>query len=72
MLEVDASGGGGGTGAVLMQGLHPIAYISRILNTQQQLLSTYEKELLAIFLQYKNGDIICGTDISLSKQITTV
>nr|KYP35812.1 Retrovirus-related Pol polyprotein from transposon 17.6 [Cajanus cajan] len=46
VVEVDASGGG--IGAVLMQDHHPIFYISRILNLQQQSLSTYEKELLAV------------------------
>ena len=45
-VEVDASGLG--LGVVLMQNHHPIAFISRSLNTQQQSLSTYEKELLAI------------------------
>ena len=37
-----------GIGVVLMQDNHPIAFISRSLNVQQQSLSTYEKELLAI------------------------
>ena len=37
-----------GIGAVLMQESHPIAYISRTLKKQQQSLSTYEKELLAM------------------------
>jgi len=46
VVEVDASGLG--LGVVLMQNHHPIAFISRSLNTQQQSLSTYEKELLAI------------------------
>nr|KYP45064.1 TMV resistance protein N [Cajanus cajan] len=46
VLEVDASGQG--VGAVLMQDRHPIAYISRCFNQQQQALSTYEKELLGV------------------------
>ncbi|XP_019414654.1 PREDICTED: uncharacterized protein LOC109326422 [Lupinus angustifolius] len=45
-LEVDASGQG--VGVVLMQNNHPIAFISRMLNQQQQALSTYEKELIAV------------------------
>jgi len=43
IVEVDASSFG--IGVVLM---HPIAFISRTLNLQQQSLSTYEKELLAL------------------------
>ena len=46
VIEVDASGQG--IGVVLMQQHHPIAFISRMLNQQQQALSTYEKELLAV------------------------
>lgn len=46
MVETDASKNG--VGAVLMQDSHPIAYISRSLGPKWQLLSVYEKELLAL------------------------
>lgn len=45
---VEAYASGTGIGVVLMQDNHPIAFISRSLNVQQQSLSTYEKELLAV------------------------
>ena len=46
IVETDASVGG--IGVVLMQGGHPLAYISKALSIKHQALSVYEKELLAI------------------------
>ena len=48
VIETDASDKG--VGAVLLQESHPIAYISRALGPKNQMLSTYEKECLAILL----------------------
>ncbi|WVZ69502.1 hypothetical protein U9M48_018276 [Paspalum notatum var. saurae] len=48
LLETDASGSG--VGAVLMQGGHPLAYVSKALGPKSQGLSTYEKEYLAILM----------------------
>ena len=56
ILEVDALGQG--IGAVLMQDHHPIVFISRVLNTQQQSLSTYEKEPLAMVFAVQKWSII--------------
>ena len=48
MLETDASDVG--FGAVLLQDNHPMAYLSKPVSKQNQALSTYEKECLAIIL----------------------
>nr|GEV76162.1 reverse transcriptase domain-containing protein [Tanacetum cinerariifolium] len=48
IVETDASGVA--IEAVLIQGGHPIAYLSKTLSTKHQLMSIYEKEFLAIIL----------------------
>ncbi|GJU01293.1 putative mitochondrial protein [Tanacetum coccineum] len=48
IVETDASGVG--IGAVLIQGGHPIENLSKTLSAKHQLMSTYEKEFLAVIL----------------------
>ncbi|GKA70256.1 putative mitochondrial protein [Tanacetum coccineum] len=48
MVETDASGIG--LGAVLQQGGHPIAYLSKTLASKHQSLSTYKKEFMAVVM----------------------
>jgi hypothetical protein len=47
-IEIDASGMG--VGAVLMQDVHPLAFLSKALGPKSQGLSAYEKEYLAILM----------------------
>ena len=51
IIETDASGAG--TGAVLMQAGHPIAYSNKALSEKNAQLSAYERELLAIIFAIK-------------------
>ncbi|GJW98166.1 retrovirus-related pol polyprotein from transposon 17.6 [Tanacetum coccineum] len=46
VVEIDASREG--IGVVLQQRGHPVAYLSKALSPKHQLLSTYEKEFLAV------------------------
>jgi hypothetical protein len=48
IIKTDASDVG--IGVVLMQGCHPLAFLSKALGLQSRGLSTYEKEYMAILV----------------------
>jgi len=48
VIETDASEQG--IGAILMQGGHPLAFLSKALSPKNRGLSTYEKECLAVLM----------------------
>jgi hypothetical protein len=67
IIETDANGGG--VRAVIQQGEHPIAYISRSMGPKNLGLSTYEKECMAILFAaeqwrpyLQHGEFIIQTD----------
>jgi hypothetical protein len=58
-----------GVGAVLMQDNHPLAFVSKALDTKLRGLSTYEKEYIAILLAIEQwmsylqlGEFLISTD----------
>jgi len=54
--EIETDAFSYGTGAVLQQKGHPIAFISKKLGPKWQQLSVYEKELLAIVFAIKKWE----------------
>lgn len=50
VFEIETDASDKGVGAVLMQGGHPLAFLSKSLGPRNRGLSTYEKECLAILL----------------------
>jgi hypothetical protein len=57
-----------GIGAVLMQDQHPLAFLSKPLNSQHQQLPIYEKNFLPSLWLWKDGDHTYSEANSLSRQ----
>jgi hypothetical protein len=68
VLEIDACDFG--IGVVLMQEGHPLAFLSKSLGLKSRDLSTYEKEYMAIWLQYNSRDPIYNKENFIFTQIT--
>ena len=58
-FEIETDACDVGVGAVLLQGGHPIAFVSRGLGPRTKGLSTYEKEYIAILLAVENISTAC-------------
>lgn len=68
IIETDASGGG--VGAVLQQGGHPIAYISRSLGKKTWDCLHMKRNAWPYYLLWSNGDHTCNMESLLFRLIT--